>query len=62
MYVIERSDGKWVSDPNTNGTGGSYTPLLQRAKVFATRQSAERDCCPGNEHVVSVEDALQRSR
>jgi hypothetical protein len=61
MYVIKRLDqgGGYASDPNRNGTGSSYTPLLQRAKTFPTREAAEADRCPGNEIVLSLDEAMQ---
>ena len=58
-YVIQRTDGVFVSDPRTNGTGGSYTPLLQKAKVFATREAAERELCPENERIVNLDDLMR---
>jgi hypothetical protein len=59
-YVIRRTDqgGGWVADPQRNG-GASYTRALQRARTYPTREQAERDRCPGNEVVESVEEAFR---
>lgn len=56
MYVIQRDDGAFVSRP---GSDHSYTRLLQQARTFATRDAAERERCPGNERVLSVEQAMR---
>jgi len=56
MYVIRREGGVFVTGP---GERGSYTPFLQRARVFASREEADRARCPGNETVVSVEQAME---
>lgn len=58
-YVLVRTDGAFVSDPQTNGTGSSYTGLLQKAKIFSSKETAERDRCPGSETVMRVEDCFQ---
>jgi hypothetical protein len=57
-YLLQRTDGVWVSNPNLNPTGGSYTRSLQYAKIFPTREAAEGDRCIGNERVVPVEAAF----
>lgn len=62
MYVIVRSDGAFVSDPSTNGTGSSYTRDLSKAKTFRTRESAERELCPENERIRDVEECLRAPR
>ena len=50
-YVIVRNeDGKYVTEP---GSKNSYTATLKRARVFKTRDEANRDKC-GNESVVPV--------
>lgn len=56
MYVIRRNDGVYVANL---GERCSYTPSLERARKFSTRESAERERCPGNETVVSVWDILR---
>jgi len=50
-YVIVRCDGAYVSRP---GSASSYTAYLQQARVYATREQASRDLCPGNERIVSA--------
>ncbi len=47
--LIRNEDGHYVSDPHRNGTGSSYTKLLQRARRYTTREAALADAC-GNEH------------
>jgi hypothetical protein len=56
MYVIVRTDGAYVS--KMPGNGSSYTRLLQNARVFATHDAAKRDLCPGNERILSVNEAM----
>jgi len=54
MFVLKRtSDGKYVAKPGSNN---SYTKYLQHARVFRTREEAERDRCPENERIVEVQD------
>lgn len=55
LYVIQRSDGVWVTRP---GSKGSYTRFLQHARVFRTREEAERERCPGNERVIAVGEIM----
>lgn len=55
MYVIQRTDGKFVARP---GAAHSYTNKLQHAQTFQTREAAERDRCPGNERVLRLENAM----
>lgn len=47
-YVLKRDDGKYVTPPGSNW---AYTTLLQNARVFDTREEAEREKC-GNERIV----------
>lgn len=56
MYVIVRTDGKFVAPP---GQAKSYTDKLQHARTFPTREEAEKERCPGNESVRSVASILQ---
>jgi len=58
-YVIKRTDqgGGYVALP---GSRKSYTQYLQYARVFSTREEAEKNKCPGNEVVLCVEDAMPR--
>ena len=56
-YVIRRTDqgGGYVSRP---GAPSSYTHALQHARVFATRGEAERERCPENEKILTLEQAV----
>ena len=59
MYVIRRhEDGAFVAPP---GQRSSYTTKLQEARVFQTREAAQRECC-GNESVVRVDECLTQRR
>lgn len=53
-YVIKHTNGRkgYVTEP---GSKRSYTPSLQRARVFNTREEAEGNRCPGNEYVVEID-------
>lgn len=42
-----------------SGSGASYTPALQKAKTYPTREAAQGDAC-GNEMAVSLEEATRR--
>ena len=55
MFVIKRNDGLYVARP---GMRSSYTRFLQYARIFASREAAERDVCPGNERIVEVTNEL----
>lgn len=57
MYVIRRiPDGAFVAP---SGRKASYARSLQHARIFPTRESAERDRCPENERVYAVSDLLE---
>lgn len=56
MYVIRRQDGAFVAYP---GMPSSYTWVLQDARLFHTRESAQQECC-GNESVLSVDSVFRR--
>ncbi len=58
-YVIRRDDGAFVSRP---GSQHSYTPLLQKARTWETREAAERELCPENEQVLTVGEAMGEGR
>lgn len=60
MYILKRSDGAYVADI-TKSNGASYTNKLQHARVFATREAAEKDRCPGNEYVVTLAEEMGAS-
>lgn len=54
-YVLTRNnDGKYVSQP---GSARSYTGRLEDARIYPTREQAERDPC-GNETVRSIADCF----
>ena len=60
MYVIRNTDnGKFVADMNKSRDGHSYTRDLLQAKIFTTQEEANRNRCPGNEHVLKVEELLR---
>ncbi len=49
---------EFVSDPNTNGTGGSFTRLISKAKRFRNTDDADKETCPENEHISNIERFL----
>jgi hypothetical protein len=57
MYVIictqGRHAGRYVTKP---GSDNSYTPNIQNAGLFKTRDAAEREKCVDNEKVVDLSD------
>jgi hypothetical protein len=55
-YVIKRTDGMYVTRP---GSRSSYTAKLQDARPFNSRAEAERERCPANEIIVSVEEEIR---
>ena len=58
MYVIKRTDqGKGYLAPS--GSHNTYTHDLEKAKIFSTKEKAERDICPGNEIILSVDSILR---
>ena len=57
MFALKRTtDGKYVAKP---GSKNSYTKFLQHARVFRTREEAERDRCPGNERIVGIAEEFR---
>ena len=61
-YVLQDTrTGKYVAYPHSNG-GASFTNKLQNARVYPTKEVAERDRCPQSERVVRLEDAMQGGR
>ena len=53
MYVVVRvDDGKMVNQP---GSEQSYTRSLSSARIFSSREEAQRECC-GNEVVAVVQN------
>ncbi len=57
-YVIVRTDqgGGYVSGRR----GASYTRRLEQARIYGTKDEAERDRCPENEVAVTVESRLRQ--
>lgn len=56
MYVIQREDGAYVTNP---GSERSYSKFLQDARLFDTREQAEREVCPGNERILDMGQAFK---
>ncbi len=56
-FIIKRTDqgGGYHCDPSRH-RGASYTRDIMRAKRYPTKESAERDSCPGNEVVIQFND------
>jgi len=55
-YVIIRvPDGAYVAQP---GAAHSYTTKLEQARIYLTREFADRDRCIGNEIIRSVMDCF----
>ena len=57
MFIVKKTNGQYVSDPNTNPNGSSYSRNLRLAKVYNTKQEADSDCC-GNERVEALLDQV----
>ena len=57
MFVIIRTDqgGGYVGSEKASH---SFTHDLSKAKRYATREQAAKDCCHGNERVVAVSDIM----
>ena len=56
MYVIQRvTDGAYVAP---SGSPSSYVRALQAARVFGSREAAERELCVENERIVTVDSQL----
>lgn len=55
-YVIKNRDNNmYVARP---GSRSSYTNKLELARVFSKRENAQSECCPDNEHPISIESLL----
>lgn len=55
-YVLQRfADHQYVKRP---GSGESYTPHLEDARLYPTREMADRDRCKDNERILSLADIL----
>ena len=59
MYVIQRNDGWFVTRP---GRAGSYSHNLQDARTYSTRDAAQREMFPGNERILTLEEAMGGGR
>lgn len=59
MYAIMNEYGALVSKA---GMSASYTRTLSDAQEYETREQAERNMCPENEHVVNLEELLDELR
>ena len=58
MYLLQRTDGAYV----TRGASPHYyTHNLDWAKVFPTREAAERNRCVDNERVVAMGELIRVS-
>ncbi len=55
-WVLRRTDGAYVSP---SGSASSYTRMLDRARIFLTREQADRERCVKNERAVHVEECLR---
>ncbi len=61
-FVIVRTDHgrtEFVSDPSTNGTGGSFHRSIGKARRFSTREAAKAEACE-NESVQPIDNFLGR--
>lgn len=57
-YILKNiHTGCWVTP---SGSARSYTNKLQNARIFHTREAAERERC-GNERIQTVEEATNAS-
>lgn len=58
-YLLRKNeDGLFVAQP---GSRSSYTPYLQRAQFFSSREEAQRQAC-GNETVTTLDDIIEQRR
>jgi hypothetical protein len=56
MFVLVRTDGKYVAPP---GNEKSYVTRLEDARVFPTRESAEKERCVESERIAAVADLFR---
>ena len=59
MGFVIVCNGRYVAP---SGSEHSYTTDISKARRYPTREAAERDRCPENERVASVESLLQPIR
>lgn len=58
MYILQNNDNnKYVAH---SGSEHSYTNRLEQARVFKTKESAQKHAC-GNETILHITDVLNRS-
>ncbi len=58
MYIIQDvRTGKYVAYP---GSAASFTPKLQNARQFPTREEAKGNACDEGERILSIEEAMRR--
>ena len=56
MYILKRTDGAYVAKP---GSAKSYTRCLQNAQTFTSREEADRNRCPDNETITTVDAEMR---
>lgn len=56
LYILKRVDGWYVA---RKGLASSYTPALQHARTYPTREAAQGDAC-SNEHVTTVDQEMHQ--
>ncbi len=54
-WILRRTDGAYVSRSGLR----SYTRVLDQARIFQTREQADRERCVKNERAVRVEECLR---
>lgn len=57
-YVLKGGAREWYVARPGIPSGGSYTPKLEEARIFPTREQAAREKC-GNERVLALEEVLR---
>ena len=60
MFVIVRHTRQGARYVAPAGSPRAYVPDLTGARTWASREAAVKDCCVGNERVVSVYELLSR--
>jgi hypothetical protein len=61
MWVLrryDRPDDKWPMYVAAPGSRASYTPALEKAQKYRTREQAVHDSCVESETPVNVDDIL----
>ena len=56
MFLLTRTDGKYVADMRQSND--SHTYVLRKAKVFRTKEQADKDRCMGSESIITLESQL----